>query len=133
MTIFLSRTKTDKKQLGTTYRAPTLSRLCPIDAYLNWITAANINHGPVYRGIDRWGNLRNTPLHANSIIPLLRSILSEAGIADAKLFSAHSLRRGFATWAGTNNWDIQSLMSHVGWKDMKSALRYIEQSDKYNQ
>jgi len=133
MKIFLPRTKTDKKLLGTTYNVPALSRLCPIEAYLYWITAANISSGPVFRAINRWGTISATTLHANSIIPLLRKILTDTGIADANLFSAHSLRRGFATWAGANNWDIQSLMKHVGWKDMKSALRYIDQSDSYNQ
>jgi hypothetical protein len=36
------------------------------------------------------------------------------------------MRRGFATWASANGWDIKSLMTYVGWKDVKSALRYVE-------
>jgi hypothetical protein len=36
------------------------------------------------------------------------------------------MRRGFATWASANGWDIKSLMSYVGWKDVKSALRYVD-------
>jgi hypothetical protein len=36
------------------------------------------------------------------------------------------MRRGFATWASANGWDIKGLMSYVGWKDMKSALRYVD-------
>jgi len=133
MSLFLPRTKTDRQQLGTTYRVPSLSRLCPVDAYINWSTAADIRTGPIYRRIDRWGNISNSPLHSNSIIPLLRKLLFEAGINDAQKFSAHSLRRGFATWAGANNWDVKSLMEYVGWKDMKSALRYIELSDSFKQ
>lgn len=129
MTLFLPRTKADKQQLGTTYRVPSLSRLCPVDAYLDWTTAANIKNGPVYRRIDRWGNINNTSLHANSVITLLRKLISNAGIEDAHEFSTHSLRRGFATWAGANNWDVKSLMEYVGWKDTKSALRYIEIAD----
>jgi len=132
MSLFLPRTKTDKQQLGTTYRVPSLSRLCPVDAYLGWTTAADIRTGPIYRRIDRWGNISDKPLHANSIIPLLRKLMSEAGINDAHEFSAHSLRRGFATWAGANNWDVKSLMEYVGWKDIKSALRYIETADSFN-
>lgn len=133
MTLFLPRTKTDKQQLGSTYRVPSLSKLCPVDAYLDWITAANLKNGPVFRRIDRWGNIGSSSLHANSVIPLLRKLISDAGIADAHQFSAHSLRRGFATWAGANNWDVKSLMEYVGWKDMKSALRYIDVTDSFNQ
>ncbi len=36
------------------------------------------------------------------------------------------MRRGIATWASANGWDIKGLMGSVGWKDMKSALRYVD-------
>lgn len=41
------------------------------------------------------------------------------------------MRRGFATWASANGWDIKGLMSYVGWKDMKSALRYVDASSSF--
>ncbi|PBP79032.1 hypothetical protein CCL20_25340 [Pseudomonas syringae] len=40
--------------------------------------------------------------------------------------TSHSLRRGFASWAHSNGWDLKSLMSYVGWRDIKSAMRYID-------
>jgi len=132
MKLYLPRTKTDKQQIGTTYKVPALSRLCPVDAYLDWVTAANLKKGPVFRGIDRWGNIGEEPLHANSIIPLIRKLFQQAGIQNYEAFSSHSLRRGFATWAGANRWDVKSLMEYVGWKDMKSALRYIDVNDDFN-
>ena len=58
---------------------------------------------------------------------MLRRIFKEAGLP-AELYSSHSMRRGFATWASANGWDIKGLMSYVGWKDMKSALRYVDAS-----
>ncbi len=61
---------------------------------------------------------------------MLRRILEEAGIP-ADIYSSHSMRRGFATWASANGWDIKGLMSYVGWKDMKSALRYVEASNSF--
>jgi len=123
--LYLPRSKSDRENLGRTYQTPALQRLCPVQAYIEWINCAGLAHGPVFRGIDRWGNLGEEGLHASSIIPLLRQMLERAGIA-AELYTSHSLRRGFATWAQRNGWDLKSLMSYVGWKDMKSALRYIE-------
>ncbi|NVL47787.1 tyrosine-type recombinase/integrase, partial [Pseudomonas syringae pv. actinidiae] len=38
----------------------------------------------------------------------------------------HSLRRGFASWAHAAGWDLKSLMAYVGWRDIKSAMRYID-------
>ena len=58
-------------------------------------------------------------------LPVLRRIFKEAGLP-AELYSSHSMRRGIATWASANGWDIKGLMGYVGWKDMKSALRYVD-------
>lgn len=127
ITLYLPRSKSDREYQGKTYQTPALARLCPVQAYIEWINAAALVRGPVFRSIDRWGNLGDEPLHANSVIPLLRQALSRAGIA-AEHYTSHSLRRGFATWAHRSGWDLKSLMSYVGWKDMKSAMRYIEAS-----
>jgi len=131
MVCFLSRTKSDRQNQGTTFKAPALSRLCPVDAYLNWIASAQLTSGPVYRAIDRWGHTREKPLNVDSITPLLRTILRTAGVDAVDHYSGHSLRRGFATWAASNGWDIKNLMEYVGWKDIKSATRYIDAADPF--
>ncbi|MFL9812880.1 site-specific integrase [Stutzerimonas sp. VN223-3] len=125
MTLFLPQSKGDREYLGTTFQTPALNKLCPVEAYVSWISAAGLVRGPVFRGIDRWGNLSDTAINSRSLIPMLRRIFSEADLP-ADLYSSHSLRRGFATWAFANGWDIKGLMSYVGWKDMKSALRYVD-------
>ncbi|MBG7044320.1 site-specific integrase [Pseudomonas aeruginosa] len=125
--LYLPHSKGDRQHLGTTYQTPALKRLCPVQAYLNWISVAGIARGPVFRRIDRWGHLGEDSFNPNSIIALLRQVLQRAGVP-AELYTSHSLRRGFATWATANGWDIKSLMSYVGWKDIKSAMRYIDPS-----
>ncbi|NWB26561.1 site-specific integrase [Pseudomonas gingeri] len=127
ITLYLPRSKNDRDNLGRTYQTPALQRLCPVQAYIEWINCAALVRGPVFRGIDRWGNVSEEGLHANSVIPLLRQALARAGIA-AEHYTSHSLRRGFATWAHRSGWDLKSLMSYVGWKDLKSAMRYVEAS-----
>ncbi|MDF6800482.1 hypothetical protein NLR17_24950, partial [Escherichia coli] len=99
MTIFLPRTKTDRNHVGTTHKAPALSRLCPVAAYEAWLGASGLAGGPVFRRIDRWGRMADDGLQASSIVPLLRSLFRDAGLAQAGSYSSHSLRRGFATWA----------------------------------
>lgn len=127
MQLFLPRSKGDRDNQGQTFSAPALARLCPVQAYVDWISVAGIAHGPVFRSIDRWGKLGDLGLHPNSVIPLLRAVLKDAGMS-AELYSSHSLRRGFATWATGSGWDQKALMSYVGWRDAKSALRYVESS-----
>lgn len=116
--------------LGATFHTPALKKLCPVEAYINWITVAGASKGPVFRKLDRWGNLSESGLKASSFIPLLRRILEDAGIP-AQAYSSHSMRRGFATWASANGWDIKGLMSYVGRKEMKSALRYVDASSSF--
>lgn len=125
ITFYLPHTKGDRQHLGATFHTPALRKLCPVQAYLNWVTVAGIARGPVFRKVDRWGNLADGGINPNSLIPMLRRIFKQAGVP-ADLYSSHSMRRGFATWASANGWDIKSLMSYVGWKDIKSALRYVD-------
>lgn len=130
ITFWLPYSKSDRHHQGGTYSTPALKRLCPVNAYMNWITVAGIARGPVFRKLDRWGNLGTEGINPHSLIPMLRRILSEAGLP-AELYSAHSLRRGFATWASSSGWDLKALMGYVGWKDIKSALRYVDSSASF--
>ncbi|MCY1462577.1 hypothetical protein D9M71_803660 [compost metagenome] len=86
----------------------------------------------MFRKLDRWGNLGDNALNSNSLVGLLRRMLERAGVP-AALYTGHSLRRGFATWATANGWELKSLMSYVGWKDAKSALRYIDSAQRFGE
>ena len=110
---------------------PALAKLCPVSAYQDWQNSAQLTDGPVFRAIDRWGHVGERGMHVDSIGPLLRSILSENGVVSSELYSSHSLRRGFANWAISSGWDIKTLMSYVGWKDVQSAARYVDAADPF--
>lgn len=131
MTCFLPRTKGDRQSQGRTFKVPALSRCCPVAATTHWIDAAGLTEGPLFRGIDQWGQVSTEPLHANSLIRLLRQVFAAAGLPAADSFSGHSLRRGFAAWADANGWDVKTLMEYVGWKDIKSAMRYLDGADSF--
>lgn len=122
------RTKTVEEGEERAFRCPALSRLCPVDAYLDWVEVSGLKSGPVYPGIDMWGNVSVTAMRPEAVIPLLRRILDDAGVGEASEYSSHSLRRGFAGWAASSGWDLKELMEHVGWRDVNSAMRYIDVS-----
>lgn len=131
MTCYLSQTKSDRRYQGTSFKTPALSKLCPVEAFVEWIHVAQLSSGPVFRSIDRWGHIAEIGLHEDSLIPIFRSILRNAGVASAELYSGHSLRRGFANWATANGWDLKTLMEYVGWKNVHSAMRYIDASEGF--
>ncbi|MFC7287431.1 hypothetical protein DBR37_09060 [Herminiimonas sp. KBW02] len=131
MICYLPHTKGDRQYRGTPFKVPALAKLCPVSAYQDWQNAAQLEEGPVFRAIDRWGHVGERGMHVDSIGPLLRSILSENGVVSSELYSSHSLRRGFANWAISSGWDIKTLMSYVGWKDVQSAARYVDAADPF--
>ena len=122
------KTKTTIEGEDRAFHCPALSRLCPVDAYLDWIDVSGLKAGPVFPGIDRWGRVSESPMLSKAVLPLIQRILHEAGAEEAASYSSHSLRRGFANWASSNGWDLKELMEHVGWRDVSSALRYVDVS-----
>lgn len=123
--LFLGSGKTDRSHRGRTFTLPALKRLCPVQAYEDWLAQSGFEQGPVFRAIDRWGHIRATGLNPNSISRLLRLAFARNGL-DGERYSSHSLRRGFATWASRNAWGTKALMDYVGWRDVQSATRYID-------
>lgn len=130
---FFPTSKNDRHSQGRYFKVPALPRLCPVAGYLAWIQLSALTEGPVFRAINKYGRVSNDALHANSLVPLLRRLFAQAGLLFPENYSSHSLRRGFATWASDNGWDVKTLMNYVGWRDMKSALRYIESADLFAQ
>jgi site-specific recombinase XerD len=124
MVLYLPHTKTEYS--GTTFKAPALQRLCPVAACQSWLMASGLTQGPLFPAINRWGQMGTDSMHPTSFIMLLRNLINMAGIANADQFSSHSLRRGFATWATANGWDLKTTMEYIGWKDVRSAMRYID-------
>ena len=72
-------------------------------------------------------------LHINSLAPLLRALFEAAGVPFAEQYSGHYLRRGFANWATSNGWDLKTLMEYVGWRDVHSAMRYVQAADPFGE
>ncbi|MDE3108875.1 MAG: tyrosine-type recombinase/integrase [Acidobacteriota bacterium] len=131
MSIFLPRSKGDRDNIGRSFKVPALSRLCPVAAVSAWIAEAGLTDGPLFRRIDRWGEISAKEMHVNSVVPLLRRVFTDAQVPQAEQYSGHSLRRGFAGWANDNGWDVKALMEYVGWKDIHSAIRYIDSPDPF--
>lgn len=125
LTVFLANGKTDRDHKGQYFSVPALKRLCPVASYETWLEVSGLQQGAVFRPIDRWGHVGPKGLNPNSVSRLLRMIFTRNGLEGAR-YSGHSLRRGFATWANDNDWSIKSLMDYVGWRDVQSAMRYID-------
>ncbi|WP_151711614.1 site-specific integrase [Acinetobacter junii] len=131
MICYLPQSKGDRHNKGTSFKVPALNKLCPVSAYIDWLQISELTDGAVFRSINQWGQLGKEGLHIDSLIPLLRKLFAEIGIDSPELYSSHSLRRGFANWATANGWDMKMLMEYVGWKNINSAMKYIESTNPF--
>lgn len=126
LTLYLPQSKGDRLNAGKHISLPVLNALCPTSALMAWQAMLGEQEGPVFRKIDRWGAVAEHALNPRSISRILRQRIEAAGVADVQVFSSHSLRRGFAYWAAQQNWSLSDLMMHVGWKDTRTAMAYLD-------
>lgn len=124
MRIFLPYSKTDAEAQGRTYTLRAFRAYCPVHAYQGWVDLAGIEQGPVFRNINRWGQLAETGINKRSIEHILNRV-AEGLFATEPRFTTHSLRRGFAAWAADQGWDIKALCEHVGWRSFETASKYM--------
>lgn len=133
MKVYLPRSKTDRDNQGQVLPVPSLRRLCPVAAYQDWVCQIGLSEGPVFRKVTRWGRLQDTGLNPASITKLFRTALADAGIEESASYSSHSMRRGFSSLANEKGWGAKQLMDYVGWKNIDTALRYIDPVDPFFQ
>ncbi|MGA4684849.1 tyrosine-type recombinase/integrase [Micromonospora sp. AB353] len=144
--VTIRRSKTDKESVGRTTALPYTSRpaTCPVrtmQAWLDALAARGETSGPVFRRIDRHGNLGRAPhgrgetsgrITGQAVAIIVRRTALRAGLDAASAFSGHSLRRGFATETHRQGKNPLRIARHGGWKDGSATLAgYIEDADQW--
>ncbi len=97
---------------------------CPVTALTDWIEAAGITEGPLFREIDRHGTVSIRALHRDSVGAILKKAVARAGF-DPKEFAGHSLRSGFATHAARNGASAFDIMRQTGHRSITTVSRYV--------
>jgi NCAIR mutase (PurE)-related protein len=98
VTLAVARSKTDQEAAGQVVGVvATGTQTCPVAALRNWLVAADIIDGAVFRAIDRHGRIA-TRLSDRAIALIVKRRAAAAGVEPTG-YSAHSLRAGCATEA----------------------------------
>lgn len=101
------------------------SETCPVRALREWLHEARINDGgPVFRSVDRHGNVSTQPLNPGSIARIVKAAAWRAGLDPANI-SAHSLRSGMASQAAKNGAEERSIARTTQHKSIRVLRRYI--------
>jgi len=99
----LDHGKTDQESRGREIAivAGANSTTCPLGALRDWLDAAKISSGPVFRAVDQKGRVSPCGLHRDSIAYILKRAASRTGMNVAGI-AGHSLRSGGITTAAGN-------------------------------
>jgi site-specific recombinase XerD len=123
--ITVRRSKTDQTGEGLVKVLPRLSdeSMCPVRALREWLNAAGINSGAVFRAFNKWGTLR-ARLKDQHIARLVQRLADAAGL-DRRQFAGHSLRAGFVTAAHNHGADSLSIRQQTGHQSDRMVSIYI--------
>ncbi|WP_022834960.1 site-specific integrase [Salisaeta longa] len=105
---------------------------CPVRALRDWTRRASISEGPLFRGIDRHGNIRERALSGRSVALILKKAVKRAGL-NPEAYSGHSLRAGFTTQAAREGVPERVIMKHTGHKSIRMVREYIREGQLFDE
>jgi len=125
LTITIRRSKTDQTGQGMKKHLPAVGgELCPVEAMRDWLDAAGIQSGAVFRKIDRWGKLGSRALTGGAVARVVKAGAKRAGM-DPRQYSGHSLRSGFATSALMAGEQALDVAAQTGHRSLDTLKRYV--------
>lgn len=123
--IVIRHSKTDPYGEGRTVDVPIGGKLtCPVTAIREWLERAAISKGPLFRPIDRHGNLGSSALTGHAVATVVKRRAEAVGI-DPKSISGHSLRAGYATSAAIAGHTVWAIRQQTGHRSDEMVARYV--------
>lgn len=120
--VTVRRSKTDQVGQGIEKAIPHGRFIRPVALLREWLGAAGITEGPLFRPVSRSGNVRSVGSNAEvgtepraprlttqAVADIIKRYAEAAGL-DPALFGAHSLRAGFVTTAAERGVDLTKIM-----------------------
>src|SRR5579872_1162851 len=102
-TFILTHSKTNQtghvNHVHIPYRSDPIT--CPVRSMNRHLKMSRFEEGPIFRGIDRWGHVRDTALTAPVVALIIKQALRDIGMSedDVAHYSGHSSRRWWVTKA----------------------------------
>jgi len=128
--VTIRRGKTDQEALGRTIAITRSDVACPVKALTEWLNAAGIVSGSLFRPINKSGTVAASRLTCRSVANIVKEYAGRAGF-DAAIFSAHSLRSGFLTSAAAKGASIFKMMDQSGHKSIDTLRGYVRDAELF--
>lgn len=132
--IALRHSKTDQESTGMVRALPFgPPACCPATALKDWLSAAEIVGGPIFRPVNRWDQVQTDSLKPGSVNDLLKTVGTACQFDFVPDLSSHSFRRGLSTSAARERVDFELIKKQGGWKSDTTVWEYIEEGQKLSQ
>jgi site-specific recombinase XerD len=130
--VHIRRSNTDQEGAGDFVSIPHGSRLRPVAAVREWLQAAGITEGPIFRSIKKGGSVTPERLSDRSVAQIIKKRMEAVGF-DPALFSGHSLRAGFVTSALHHGADILRVMDVTRHREVSTLKTYDRRAKAFRQ
>ncbi|MBP1848332.1 integrase [Rhizobium petrolearium] len=101
----------------------------PVEALNEWLAAARISKGSVFRAIDRWGTASRRALDPKAVNDIVKRRAKMAGL-EPREFSAHGLRSGYLTEAALRDIPLLEAMDQSRHRSIQQASSYYNSATR---
>jgi integrase len=132
MKLLIERSKTDAEGEGAEIAIPRgqSPETCPVTTLQQWLTAAGISVGPLFRKVNRGGAVETVRLVPDAVRQILLKRAAKAGLKGtlAEPVSPHGLRAGFVTTAYRNGVPDEEIMGHTRHRSLTTMRSYVRRA-----
>jgi site-specific recombinase XerD len=131
LVVRLRRSKSDQEGRGHERAVPfgRSPETCPVAALRAWLEAAGIAEGPLFRSVDRHGNV-GPRVSDRAVADIVKHYAKRAGL-DPRAFGGHSLRAGFVTSAAERGARAERIADHTGHASIAMVRVYTRRVDTF--
>lgn len=132
--VTIRRSKTDQAGEGRKIGIPRGSEpvSCPLRALEEWRAAAQIDSGPLFRVMNRHGQVLEKRLSAEGVAIVVKRYARKLDL-DPATFAGHSLRAGLATSAAAAGKSERAIMNQTGHRSVTTVRRYIREGNLFRE
>ena len=122
--VFIRSSKGDQMGEGQIVALPHGTRFPVTQTLKQWVRAAGIHEGYVFRSVRKGGKSVGTALEPLYVAQIIKKYLQKAGY-DSSLYAAHSLRSGFLTEAAEHGASLFKMLEVSRHKSTDTLMHYI--------
>lgn len=132
--ITLRRSKADQEGAGAKIGIPygSYPQTCPVRVTKAWLDAACIGEGPLFRPVNRHGQVAIRRLSGKAVASVLKVLAANIGLDPTKL-GAHSLRAGLVTSAIRSGKQERLVMRQTRHKSVAVFRGYVRDADLFSE